>query len=148
MKVRNSKSQRKKIILKPVSKNDFSFLYNLLAQRSPITNISHKKMPTYREHIKFVNSKPYSKWYIISHNQKRVGSVYLTKQNEIGIHILAEYGKELMYLEVIKEIMIKDPRKHFLANVAPHNKKYIRFFKKLGFKMIQHTYELDKRPGY
>ena len=75
------------IKLKPVDKSDFRFLYQHLKERNPSANISHKKMPTYAEHVKFVMSRPYSKWYIIIHKNKKVGIIYLTKQNEIGIFI-------------------------------------------------------------
>ena len=44
-------------------------------------------MPTYRSHEKFIISKPYSKWYIINFNNQKIGSVYLSKINEIGIHL-------------------------------------------------------------
>lgn len=42
------------IKLKLVSKSDYRFLYNLLKERDSRTNISHKKMPTYNEHMEFV----------------------------------------------------------------------------------------------
>ena len=44
-------------------------------------------MPSYSEHKKFVNSKPYDKWDIIQVKNKKIGSIYLTPQNEIGIFI-------------------------------------------------------------
>ena len=47
------------IKLKNITKNDFMFLYELLSERDPVANISHKQMPTYDEHIRFVTSKPY-----------------------------------------------------------------------------------------
>ena len=53
------------IELRAVSKSDYRFLYNLLKERDPRANISHKKMPTYNEHVMFVSSRPYSKWYVI-----------------------------------------------------------------------------------
>jgi len=73
--------------LKPVSKSDYRFLYDLLMERNPRANISHKKMPTYNEHVSFVSAKPYSKWYVILYRVNKVGSIYLTSQNEIGIFI-------------------------------------------------------------
>ena len=57
--------------LKEIDNSDFSFLYKLLKDRDPKENISHKAMPSYKEHIKFVKSKPYQKWYIIEKNRKR-----------------------------------------------------------------------------
>ena len=76
------------IKLTAVTKNDALFLYDLLKERKPNVNISHEKMPTYVQHIKFIESKPYSKWYIIKFGNKKIGSVYLSKQNEIGIFII------------------------------------------------------------
>ena len=51
--------------LKLISEKDHRFLYELLKEREPSTNISHRKLPTFSEHLNFVLSKPYSKWYII-----------------------------------------------------------------------------------
>ena len=53
------------INLKQIAKEDTQFLYELLKNKDPNSNISHKKMPTYDEHVKFVLSKPYTNWYII-----------------------------------------------------------------------------------
>jgi hypothetical protein len=102
------------IILKLVSKSDYRFLYNLLKERDSRTNISHKKMPTFNEHIKFIKSKPYTKWYIVKYGAQKIASIYLTSQNEIGIF------------------------------VSPKNKTSENFFKSYGFKFIQKTYELTQ----
>ena len=45
------------IRFKEVDKSDIKFLYQHLKERDPITRISHKKMPTYAQHKKFVLSK-------------------------------------------------------------------------------------------
>ncbi len=74
--------------IRPVKKSDSIFLYNLLEERGPRTNISHKKMPSMKQHEKFIQSKPYSKWYIIENLGQDVGSIYLSKNNEIGVFIL------------------------------------------------------------
>lgn len=142
------KERKTKLVrLKPVTKADYFFLYELLTQRRPIVNISHKKMPTYEEHVKFVESKPYSKWYTIILETRKIGAAYLSKENEIGIHLMRKYEKNYIYLQTVKELMYKNPRKKFLVNISPRNKNYIKFFKKFGFKLLQHTYELDKRPN-
>ena len=49
----------------PVRDSDAMFLFDLLKERDSYVNISHKKMPTYASHLKFITSKPYKKWYII-----------------------------------------------------------------------------------
>mgnify|MGYP006158274041 CR=1 FL=1 len=130
------------IEIKSIKKNDSEFLYQLLLDRDPIVNISHKKMPTYNQHLKFLKSKPYSKWYIIWSNEQRIGSVYLSKQNEIGIVIKKEYQKELINKTVLKLIINQNPRQRYLINIAPKNIRSKRLFEKNGFKLIQHTYEL------
>lgn len=132
------------IKLKFVTKADYHFLYELLEQRNPIVNISHRKMPTYKEHIKFVLSKPYSKWYIIQYNNQKIGSIYLTKQNEIGIFLLNEIVGKGVGSKALELFIMQNPESRYLANINPKNKESIRFFKKFGFKIIQHTYELIK----
>ena len=137
-----------KIILKLVSKSDYRFLYDLLKERNSKINISHKRMPTWEEHVKFVKSKPYSKWYIIYNKDEKIGSIYLSKQSEIGIHLLKKYEKESIHLESIKKLMLLNSKIKFRANISPKNKNYIMLFEKLGFKMVQHTYELDLRTNF
>jgi len=131
-----------KIILKNVNVSDHKFLYELLRERQPIENISHKKMPTYKQHIKFVNSKPYSKWYVIHYKNQKVGTIYMTKQNEIGIHIRKDYRRHGLGKYTMKLLIKKNSRKRYLANINPKNKKSIKFFTKQGFKLIQYTYEM------
>lgn len=131
--------------LKSVTKSDLPFLYELLSERESSVNISHKKMPTWEQHVKFVMSKPYSKWYIIKHNEKSVGSVYLSKQDEIGIFIKKEMQKKKIGKIALRLLLKSNPRTRYLANINPKNTKSIRFFKNNGFKLIQHTYELTKK---
>lgn len=128
--------------LKSVTKTDVRFLYNQLKERDPKINISHKKMPSYSEHTKFVLSKPYSKWYIIYYKNRKVGNVYLSKMNEIGIFILKTIKVKGLGSLVLEQVLKKNPKTRYLANVNPKNVKSSEFFKKNGFKLIQHTYEL------
>lgn len=129
------------IKLKSVTKNDLKFLYQLLSERELHTNISHKKMPTYNEHVKFVMSKPYVNWNIIYNDKEKVGSVYLTKQNEIGIFLKKGSRSKGIGSKVLELIIEKNGAGRYLANVNPKNKKSIDFFRKHGFILIQHTYE-------
>ena len=46
--------------------------------------------------------------------------------------------------KALKLLIDKNPRKRYLANVNPKNKKSSYFFKNNGFNLIQHTYELEK----
>ena len=128
--------------LKPVSKSDYRFLYDLLKERNPRANISHKKMPTYRQHVSFVSSKPYSKWYVILYDDRKVGSLYLSKQNEIGISFVDSSFHNQLGNHVLKLLIKKNPRKRYLVNVSPLNKKLQNFFVHNGFTQLEYTYEL------
>lgn len=131
----------KKLELKKVKKSDILFLYELLKERDPRANISHKKMVTYAQHKKFVSSKPYKSWYVVYADGHKAGSVYLSKQNEIGIFLLKEFQKLGIGKKILKMLMEKNPEKRYLANVSPKNYKSIGFFKSNSFKLIQHTFE-------
>lgn len=132
------------IKLKNITKNDFRFLYELLSERDPVANISHKKMPTYDEHVRFVTSKPYLRWYVVYYNGKKSGSVYLTRQNEIGIFVKKEWQGKGIGSQILELIIEKNGPGRYLANISPKNKKSIEFFKNNGFNLIQYTYELIK----
>ena len=133
------------IKLRLVSRLDYRFLYNLLKERDPLANISHKKMPSYHEHVLFVSSKPYSKWYVILYDTNKAGSIYVTSQNEIGIFIKKSFQDKQIGSIVLKKLIQKNPNKRYLANVSPKNKNSINFFKKNKFKLIQYTFELNNK---
>lgn len=134
-----------KLELKKVQKSDLPFLYELLKKRDPQTNISHKKMPTYTQHVKFVTSKPYKSWYVVHMDAQKVGSVYLSKQNEIGIFLLKEYQGLKLGKKVLKLLMEKNPEERYLANVSPKNHRSINFFEENKFRLIQYTFEFIPR---
>ncbi len=134
----------KNIIFNEITELDYRFLFDLLQQRRSDVNISHKKMPTYDEHIEFVNSNPYSKWYIIEIDNEKVGSIYLTKQNEIGVHVFQKFEEIKTYQNIVKEFISKYPKNQFLINISPKNKLYIDFSEELGFKLVRYTFERDE----
>jgi len=129
---------------------DAKFLFDLLKERDSRANISHKKMPTFTSHVKFIESKPYKKWYIIyikeniDENKKKIGSIYLSKNNEIGIFILKKYQRKNVGNFALSELMKRNKQKRYLANVSPKNKKSLKFFKNNDFKLIQYTFEKTK----
>ena len=128
-----------------ISSKHYKFLYNLLAERKSHENISHKKLPSYTNHVKFIKSKPYSKWLLIEYRDKIIGSVYLSKNNEIAIWIkksIKDY-KMGVYKKVLQEIVTKFSRKKYFTNLNARNKKLINFYKKNGFKLIYFTFELE-----
>ena len=139
------KKTQSPISLKSVTNSDVKFLFDLLKERDPHVNISHRKMPTYNQHTKFIKSKPYSKWYIILKSKQKIGSIYLSKNDEIGIFLSKKFQGKNVGNFALNELVKKNPRKRFLANVNPKNKKSISFFKNNNFKLIQYTFEKAKR---
>ena len=138
----NKGFDKNQVKLKQVSKKDYRFLYKLLTERGPFVSISHKNVPPYKQHVKFVTSKPYSSWYIISYENKKIGSIYLSKQNEIGISIVKRYDNFFLKQISLEILFKKNPRKRYIANCNPKNSSLIKFYKKNGFKLIQYSYEL------
>jgi hypothetical protein len=116
-------------------------LYRLLEEREPHVNISHRSLPTWNEHLRFIAKRPYSAWYLIRSGQHYVGAIYLTASGEIGIGVLANRRGRGFEVAAIKAIMRKHPRSRFLANINPLNSDWIRMFRRLDFKLLQYTYE-------
>lgn len=117
-------------------------LYTLLQERELRANISHRAMPSWRQHCNFIARRPYAAWYLIRSRTDYVGAIYLTAMNEIGVSILARWRRFGFGPRAIRLLMRKHARRRYLANVNPRNAKWIRMFKRLGFRNVQQTYEL------
>ena len=132
------------IKLNQVTKNDTLFLYDLLKNKDPNANISHKKMPSYDEHVKFVMSKPYTNWYIIEYDKKNVGTIYLSKQDEIGISINNDYEYDQIVKSALELLMKLNQRKRYLANTSSKDVRSQEFLLKNGFTSLEYVYEMKK----
>ena len=99
-------------------------------------------MPSYDEHVNFVLSNPYTVWYIIEYKVKKIGSIYLSKQDEIGISLVDNSLYDKIGKSIIKLLIKNNPRKRYLAKVSPQNKKLQNFFVKNGFTGLEHTYQI------
>ena len=73
-----------KLIFKKVETEDSLTLYDLLKERN--YNISHKVLPDFKSHKRFVEKNPYLYWYIFSLNEKAIGTFYIKDDNSIGIN--------------------------------------------------------------
>ncbi|KKN52512.1 hypothetical protein LCGC14_0612010 [marine sediment metagenome] len=126
------------------SPDSVDVLYRLLEERPKSANISHKLMPSRKKHKGFVESCPYTAWYLVlvTYGQ-RVGAIYLTREDEIGVSIFKDHERCGYATTAIRMLMGLHPRKRFLANINPENEGSIAMFEKLGFSHIQNTYALD-----
>lgn len=127
-------------------------LYAQLADRDYGINISHKVMPKFSVHEKFVNSHPYKQWCFIMVDTELlriIGQIYLTKHNEVGIFINEKFHQRKGYGRIALEMLMeRNKGQRFLANIKPSNEQSIKFFTSLGFKHIQNTYQLEyKKDG-
>ena len=134
------------IPVKPQDEKHLKFLYRLLDERSAEVNIHHEKMPTYEDHVKFVQSEPYHAWYVICNDDGLLGSIYITKNDELGYFILKSQQRKGIATTAIKLLMERHKKKRYLANISPNNKAGIEFARSIGFKLIQHTYEYRSDP--
>lgn len=126
----------------PIDITDLRILYALLLERKPWQAISHKKMPTFGEHRKFVKSNPYLAWYIIYAGEEAVGSTYITRDNELGIFIFDRF-KGRGYGKGAVRLMMDMYGRPLYANINPLNDASKEFFTSLGFTPLQVTYVLE-----
>ena len=129
--------------------NHIRLLYILLSKRK--YNISHKKLPSYREHKKFVINSPYRVWYLIKNVNRFIGSTYISKENIIGINAF-DIDKD-DYVKILKTLLnnheplkaIKSVRNaNFIINVNPSNKVLLECMNKIGTEQIQTSFLIKK----
>ena len=120
-------------------------LYLMLLNRKH--SISHNKLPSSKEHNKFVLKNTYIDWYLIYKNKYLLGSVYIQKDNSIGINLDQPIKDDV--LEVIKYIKnnhrplrpIKSLRRGgFFLNVASDDLVLIKILNKLKKNEIQRSF--------
>ena len=126
--------------LRSVTLDDAEFLYELLKQREGRVNISHHSIPTLTEQRDYIKNHSYQSWDIIWVDNVRIGNIYLTDRDEIGIFLDKESQSNGYGSIAINEFMKKNGKKRYLANISPTNYKSIQFFGKHGFTHIQNTY--------
>jgi len=145
------------VILIPVEEwggDAVHFLYQLLSERRPEVNISHKAMPSFTQHEAFCASRPYKGWWLIVnyahssgwHNNVRnaVGACYITHMGEIGIQISCEHQRKGYARTALNTLIEMHKGQRLLANIAPGNEASRKLFEGFGFKHIQDTLELGQ----
>jgi RimJ/RimL family protein N-acetyltransferase len=160
-----------------IRREGVEFLYELMKEREPEVNISHRALPTFEEHRRFVEHRPYRFWYLIevveetrttpgqvgpASNEEgmrvtRVGYISATHANEIGIVIRKAHRGRGYGPAAIKALIEKhrsNPAEagirngNWLANIAPANEHSRHIFTSLGFRLIQCTYELQREETH
>ena len=126
-----------------------NLLYDFLKKRK--FNISHKNIPTYEDHLEFVKNNPYRKWFLISHEFKIKGSIYILYDNGIGIDIapsnyyLVDKILSLVFLENNPLRAMPSIRtNNFHINISPDNHELNSFITKAGGILKQQTFEFGE----
>jgi RimJ/RimL family protein N-acetyltransferase len=116
-------------------------LYKLLEEREAHVNISHRAMPSWKQHLAFIARRPYAAWYLIKSGRDYVGAIYLTAMNEIGVFVAAQFHGLGLGSRAVELLIHKHGRRRYLANINPRNGQSIQMFRKMGFRIAQQTYE-------
>ena len=124
-------------------------LFNLLKMRNFL--ISHEGKISFSTHCQFVEDHPYRQWFFIEFCNKIIGSIYISKDNSLGIDLNKE---NLIHLAGTLNILYKKYKplkginsvrnKNFFINVSDKNNYLKQALKRLGYSPIQTSYQLKK----
>ena len=129
------------------SEKQIKNLYDLLKKRKYL--ISHKDLPIYKIHKKFVEKNPYRFWYLISLKKSYIGSFYIKYDNSVGINITLQNQEILIsILSFLKDN--HSPSKvaaslitpYFYVNVASDNIELQNSLKRLDARALQVSYKI------
>jgi hypothetical protein len=131
----------------PVKKIDkhINALYKILKNRK--FNISNNSLPSFSEHKLFVINNPYRSWYLIEVDKLFVGSIYLSEDNFIGLHVIDQDGsiikqsiewvlKNKKPLPEIKSVRVSN----FHINLPSNNLIFTKIVESMGATSIQSTF--------
>ena len=129
------------------TENQIKALYQLLERREH--SISHMQMPSLEKHRQFVQNHPYRKWWLVKVRDEWDGTVYLTKENSVGIN---QYTNDsLLLCKIIQQIKTENEPLpaissvrpgFFYVNVAPQNIPLQNALADLGAKHTQNSYRI------
>lgn len=123
-------------------------LYELLLSRK--YTISHRTLPSIEEHTSFVSSHPYRVWYIVTMDNRSIGSFYLANDNTIGINLINcdNVDNVASVIRYVKEAYTPLPAirsirtQAFAVNVPPENTVLQNSLVALGAELLQVTYSV------
>ena len=130
----------------PPTDSQAKFLYELLKLRDYA--ISHKEIPSFQSHKNFVFNNPYRDWFILRYNKVNVGTLYISMDNSVGLHLLKEYRNiAIIYLKSYEERFkplegLPSVRSKFFSfNISPKNKYMAELLAENGYHITQVSYQ-------
>lgn len=151
--------------LDTLKKEDQEFLYEVLKFRfsNPIVNIKYKhseELPSFEEHVKYINSGKIKKFYKIILQDYLIGMIYIDINNVSGTFILPDLLKKAVRNVKTSEIkktlsakihiaLFKDnPEVEFhYANVNPDNKLSMNALLENGYEIVEHVLVFRLKNG-
>jgi RimJ/RimL family protein N-acetyltransferase len=122
-------------------------LYQLLKKRTH--SISHEEMPSFEKHVDFVKNHPYRKWWLVESEGEKIGSVYLSVDNAVGINLLINDSDSICHIinRLKKDFeplpLVPSVRPNFFfVNVAPDNDDLKQSLTDLGAKHVQNSFRI------
>ena len=137
------------VVLRPATRADDRFLYQLLAERyaRPDTNIEGMalpRLPTYAEHVRHLDGRPYPELDVIVVDGEDVGIVFLNRARAIGCFVLADHIGRGVGVAAVYVFLLRCERPVY-AHVNARNRAASRSAERLGFVLTEETPE---RIGY
>ncbi len=131
------------------TEEQIQILYDLLKIRNYV--ISHRSNTSFEKHREFVKNHPYLHWFLMRKETNYVGSVYLKKDNSIGLN-LTEYSKEILgvCIDFINKNFSPQESKpsmvpnYFYVNISYLNKQALSALQELGLDPLQISLRLEK----
>jgi len=121
-------------------------LYAQLTSRS--YKISHKILPSFVEHTRFVLHHPYREWVIVKDNGRAIGNVYIHFDNSIGLHIESPkyFDRVDEVLRFVNTSFLPLPAEpsvrigEFFFRVSSDNRLLQEKLSILGFREVERTF--------
>ena len=127
---------------KPTNLDDYTWLYALLRERLHRVgiNISHRRLPSFDEHVRFWKSNPYRMVEIVRIGKRVAGYWCISNLGEIGIYLFEDCDTKEMSGAMLDRAIDVSGLDEFLVNVNPGNLNVIGALVERGFTVCQHTY--------
>ncbi len=148
--IRSDKNMEE-LVLEEVNKSDNhkKLLFEVFQQRKDNERISSDPQLVFDDHIKFVEDHPYRYWFLVKTGDRYIGSVNISYENSLGIHLFAKYEnfvgqlihkicKTIKPLPKLASVRSGD----FIVNISPKNIKLEQELEILGAQCIQKTFKL------
>ncbi|MBT6536259.1 MAG: hypothetical protein HOK98_08740 [Rhodospirillaceae bacterium] len=136
------------------SDHHIAVLFEILGKRRGHHRISHGAAPGFEAHRDFVHTHPYRHWFLVSYDGEFIGTIYLTKENVLGVFVddtqLAHLGRVIVYVIQAFDPLPAIPsirNAKYTINLSPENTAYAGVIEELGGRLIQQSYVLpDAEP--